>query len=183
MKMKTKQVDQVEGDGLSGLQLSFKYLPSGGIWPHIYLYILLYPLRTLVLLVDWCYELNGSACMNVFVRLNAFSYLCFLAKCPLWLAAVYILAMLGYVKLFLPPCLLMDSRPNSKAWNVLCWNIRGINAEGKWTSLRNKIMESNYDIVTIQETKRAFFDISYIRKFCPNSFDSFCFLPSLGASG
>jgi len=77
----------------------------------------------------------------------------------------------------------MDSRPSSKAWNVLCWNIRGINADEKWTSLRNKIIECKCDIVTIQETKRESFDSTYIRKFCPNNFDSFCFLPSLGASG
>jgi hypothetical protein len=47
----------------------------------------------------------------------------------------------------------------------------------------NKIIESNYDIISIQETKRSEFDLSYIRKFCPRSFDAFCFLPSVGASG
>lgn len=76
----------------------------------------------------------------------------------------------------------MDSRVTTKSWNILCWNIRGINAEGKWESLRNKILESNYDIVIIQETKREVFDISYIRKFYPSNFDAFCFLPSVGAS-
>lgn len=77
----------------------------------------------------------------------------------------------------------MDSTTNMRSWNILCWNIRGINAEGKWESLRNKILESNCDIISIQETKREVFDITYIRKFCLVSFDDFCFLPSVGASG
>lgn len=77
----------------------------------------------------------------------------------------------------------MNTRPTNRCWNVLCWNIRGINAENKWESIRNKILESNCDIISIQETKRDFFDLGYIRKFCPMSFDDFCFLPSTGASG
>lgn len=76
----------------------------------------------------------------------------------------------------------MNSR-TVKTWNVLCWNIRGIDAEGKWESLKNKIVESNCDVVTIQETKRDSFDIAYIRNFCPTSFDAFCFLPSVSALG
>jgi len=77
----------------------------------------------------------------------------------------------------------MDSNILLRSWNILCWNIRGINAEGKWESLRNKILESNCDIISIQETKREEFDITYVRKFCPASFDEFCFLPSVGNSG
>jgi hypothetical protein len=76
----------------------------------------------------------------------------------------------------------MNSSNSVRSWNVLCWNIRGINAENKWESLRNKIIESCCDIVTIQETKREHFDVSYIKKFCPASFDALCFLPSIGAS-
>lgn len=70
-----------------------------------------------------------------------------------------------------------------KSWTVLCWNIRDLNSEGKWESVRNKIFECCCDIVCLQETKRESFDFRYIRKFCPTSFDSFCFLPSVGASG
>lgn len=77
----------------------------------------------------------------------------------------------------------MDSSLHVKSWNLLCWNVRGINSEGKWESIRNKIIESNCDIISIQETKREFFDSTYIRKFCPPAFDAFCFLPSVGASG
>lgn len=77
----------------------------------------------------------------------------------------------------------MDSPQNIRASNVFCCNIRGFNAEGKWDSLRNKIIESNYDIISIQETKRSKFDLAYTRKFCPRIFYVFCFLPSVGASG
>jgi exonuclease III len=70
-----------------------------------------------------------------------------------------------------------------KDWKVLCWNIRGINAVGKWESLKNKIIECQCDIISIQETKRESFDLSYIKNFCPGGFDDFCFLPSIGSSG
>jgi hypothetical protein len=46
--------------------------------------------------------------------------------------------------------------------------------------MRDKISESNCDVIWLQETKRENFDIQFIRKFCPPSFE---FLPSVGASG
>lgn len=70
-----------------------------------------------------------------------------------------------------------------KSSNILYWNIRGINVEAKWESLRDKILESKCDIISVQETKRESFDITYIRKFCRACFDDFCYLPSVGASG
>lgn len=35
----------------------------------------------------------------------------------------------------------------------------------------------------MQETKKENFDLGFIKKICPPSFDSFEFLPSIGASG
>ena len=49
--------------------------------------------------------------------------------------------------------------------------------------IRDNITKSNYDIICLQETKREIFDLQLIKKFCPSSFDSFEFLPSVGASG
>jgi hypothetical protein len=43
-------------------------------------------------------------------------------------------------------------------WNVLCWNIRGLNAFDKWDAIRNKIEECACSIVCIQETKHEHFD-------------------------
>lgn len=62
-------------------------------------------------------------------------------------------------------------------------NIRGINDKAKWLALRNKIDESNCDIICLQETKRENFDILYNRNFCPKRLNKFVFLPSIGASG
>lgn len=67
--------------------------------------------------------------------------------------------------------------------NILCWNIRGLNSAQKWLALSEKISESSCSIICLQETKRDFFDHSYIRKFCPRRFDKFIFHPSLGNSG
>lgn len=72
---------------------------------------------------------------------------------------------------------------NNRSWNILNWNIRGLNAENKWLALMQKIEESACSIVCLQETKRENFDLHYIRNFCPNRFNKFEFLPSIGASG
>jgi exonuclease III len=66
---------------------------------------------------------------------------------------------------------------------ILSHNIRGINSANKWNSLKNSIMETNCDILCIQETKKDSFDDSYIRNFCTRSLDKFAFGPSIGASG
>jgi hypothetical protein len=41
-----------------------------------------------------------------------------------------------------------------RSLKILSHNIRGINSDTKWNSLQNNILESNCDIVYIQETKR-----------------------------
>ena len=74
--------------------------------------------------------------------------------------------------------LFMDNR----VWNILCWNIHGINASTKWDAIRNKIEESSCSIICLQETKREHFDISYIRNFAPRHFDNFDYIPFIGAS-
>lgn len=70
-----------------------------------------------------------------------------------------------------------------RTWKVLDWNIRGINSDKKWNAISSKIQETNCDIICLQETKREHFDLAYIRKFCPPSFDQFEYLPSVGNSG
>ena len=74
--------------------------------------------------------------------------------------------------------------PNStRSWKVATWNIRGVNSSWKWNAIKNKIIEAQCDILCLQETKKENFDITFIRNFCPPSFDSFEFQPSAGASG
>ena len=68
-------------------------------------------------------------------------------------------------------------------WNVLCWNVRGLNSEARQRDLRAKIEESRCSVICLQETKCESFDIRTIRSFCPRRFDQFAFSPSVGASG
>lgn len=68
-------------------------------------------------------------------------------------------------------------------WKVLCWNIRGLNSDSKWNSIRDKVVESACDVIFLQETKKDALDLSFIRHFCPPAFDAFSYLPSIGASG
>jgi exonuclease III len=70
---------------------------------------------------------------------------------------------------------------NCRAWNVLCWNIRGLNNRDKWNSIRNKIEESCANIFCLQETKREVIDLQFIHNFAPKRFDGFDFSPSVGA--
>jgi exonuclease III len=79
----------------------------------------------------------------------------------------------------------MDNHSQSfhRSLKILSHNIRGINSDTKWNSLRNNILESNCDIVCIQETKKESFDDSYIRLFCNRNLDKFAHGPFSGASG
>lgn len=70
-----------------------------------------------------------------------------------------------------------------RIWNVLCWNVRGLNAVRKWDSVKNKIAGAGCDIICLQETKKEHLDQVFLRKILPISFDDFLFVPSVGASG
>jgi exonuclease III len=71
----------------------------------------------------------------------------------------------------------------NRSWNILCWNVRGLNDKDKWSLLRNKIEESGANIFCFQETKRDLIDIRFLKNFAPKRFDNFEFCPSSGASG
>ena len=71
----------------------------------------------------------------------------------------------------------------NRNWNILNWNIRGMNSEDKWLAIKQKIEESDCSILCLQETKRESFDAAYIKNFCPNRINKFAFLPSVGGSG
>ena len=65
---------------------------------------------------------------------------------------------------------------------MLCWNVRGLNAEARQLAVRQKIDESGCSVVYLQETKCMQMDQRFIRKFCPRRFDNFVYVPSAGAS-
>jgi exonuclease III len=71
----------------------------------------------------------------------------------------------------------------NRAWKILSWNVRGINSNLKWDSIRNKATECGCDIICLQETKKTSFDLLFLKNICPSSFDNFAFVPSDGASG
>lgn len=77
----------------------------------------------------------------------------------------------------------MDTNNRNRSWKVLWWNVRGLNAKRKQSTIRDTIVESQADIICLQETKKDLFDRVLLHKICPNGFDAFEFLPSVGASG
>ena len=81
------------------------------------------------------------------------------------------------------PAVCLRVSPMNRSWNILNWNVRGINSSDKWLAISNKIEESQCSVICLQETKREVFDISYLRKFAPKRINKFEFSPSIGASG
>ena len=79
--------------------------------------------------------------------------------------------------------LFVSMNNTNRSWNILNWNIRGINSKDKWLALRQKIDESDCNILCLQETKRETFDTAYIKNFFPSRLNKFAFLPFVGASG
>lgn len=71
----------------------------------------------------------------------------------------------------------------TRNWNILCWNVKGINSDKKWDAVRDRIVESKCDIVCLQETKKQSFDLMFMKKNRTPSFDAFEYIPSLGAFG
>jgi hypothetical protein len=68
-------------------------------------------------------------------------------------------------------------------WSGLSFNVRGINSVVKGNNIRCAIWEPRCDVICLQETKKEYFDRDGLKIFCPNSFDSFAFVPSVGNSG
>jgi exonuclease III len=75
----------------------------------------------------------------------------------------------------------MDSNSN-RSWNILNWNIRGLNVDDKRNVVRTKIEESACTIFCLQETKMQSFDHSLVWKMAPKHFNKFAYVSSEGAS-
>jgi exonuclease III len=72
---------------------------------------------------------------------------------------------------------------NTNNWNILDWNIRGINSQDRWNDIRQGIDETDCNMICLQETKRENFDQAYLRNFCPKNRNQFAYTPSVGNSG
>ena len=68
-------------------------------------------------------------------------------------------------------------------WNVLCWNVRGLNAPEKHLVLSNVIQTSGCAMICLQESKMPSFDAAILKSLCPRRFDQFAYIPSHSASG
>ena len=73
--------------------------------------------------------------------------------------------------------------PQLSCWNVLSWNIRGLNSEKKQLALNNAIKTSGCAVVCLRETKMSEVSFPFIKTCCPRQFDRFAFVPSRGSSG
>ena len=51
-------------------------------------------------------------------------------------------------------------------WNILCWNVRGLNSEPKLLALSNAIASSGCAIICLQETKKPTIDNMLIKSCC-----------------
>src|SRR4051812_19954141 len=61
----------------------------------------------------------------------------------------------------------------NRSYNIMNWNIRGLNDSNKWLAINEKITESGSDFICIHETKREHFDSRYMHNFCPKHFNKF----------
>jgi hypothetical protein len=106
-------------------------------------------------------------------------YVCYVGS-----ISVSYVASLSYGAAFLMVSLMdTQQQQHNRQRNILCWNVRGMNAQSKLTTIKSKIKETNCDIICLQETKKENFDVNFIRTFCPSSFDYFEFITSFGALG
>jgi len=62
----------------------------------------------------------------------------------------------------------MATNNNNRSWNILNWNIRGINEEDKCKAVKEKIEESVAVVYCIQETKRTSFDPFFVKNLLPD---------------
>jgi exonuclease III len=77
----------------------------------------------------------------------------------------------------------MNHCDNNRTWRVLSWNVRGLNSDRKLNDVKDKIVESKYDVICLQETKKDSFERNFIKNIAHVVFNKYSFLPSRGASG
>lgn len=68
-------------------------------------------------------------------------------------------------------------------FNILSWNVRGLNDLAKRRCIRSVVSTFNRSVVCLQESKVNFVSQSFLRSCCGSSIDRCQFLPAVGASG
>lgn len=73
---------------------------------------------------------------------------------------------------------------SQKNCNILCWNVRGLNARARRDSIRNAVLATGATIVCLQETKIEHWTPSLVRDTLgPNFANSYTTLPAMGGRG
>jgi exonuclease III len=73
---------------------------------------------------------------------------------------------------------------SQKNCDILCWNVRGLNAAARRDSIRNMVATSGATIVCLQETKLAVWTTKLIRDTLGPSFvNNYITLPAIGVRG
>lgn len=65
-------------------------------------------------------------------------------------------------------------------WNVLCWNIHSLNGDDKQLALHNANNNRGRAIIYLQETKKQYFDLPFVKSCFPRCFDQFAYISSGG---
>ena len=73
--------------------------------------------------------------------------------------------------------------PLLRNWNILCWNVHGLNSDKKLLASSNAISVSECAIVCVQETKIPVIILAFIKTCFPKRFDKFSYIPSHEALG
>ena len=72
---------------------------------------------------------------------------------------------------------------NQPNYNLLVWNIRGLNSGAHRDALRGVVQDANASVVCVQETKLSVISPFLINEMLGTRFSSFAYLPAAGASG
>lgn len=71
----------------------------------------------------------------------------------------------------------------NRNWNILCWNVRGINSEDKWLVIRNKIEESSCVVFCLRKPRGKILIILMSKSLHPSALILSFFSPSVGPYG
>lgn len=52
-----------------------------------------------------------------------------------------------------------------RSWNVMCWNVKGMNVDAKILMIRQKVEESGCQVLCLQKTKKHNFTLVDIKTF------------------
>jgi hypothetical protein len=70
----------------------------------------------------------------------------------------------------------------NSTWNVLDWNLRGINSQERWDDINNELKNA-VAISCAPRKLREFFFTRHTSIFCHRKFNKYAYIPYIGSSG